>query len=80
MPSHRRKNVAHQPTTRSNIPKEKKKLLVLSYLIKLGNDHRANKNQIGTYAQETTQQRGVEPGPAGQASNALMNARRPRGL
>jgi hypothetical protein len=36
MPSHRRKNVAHQPTTRSNIPKEKKKLLVLSYLIKLG--------------------------------------------
>ena len=30
----------------------------MSYLIKLGNDHRANKNQIGTYAQETTQQRG----------------------
>ena len=29
---------------------------------------------------QTTQQRGVQPGPAGQASQALLNARRPRGL
>ena len=28
---------------------------------------------------QTMQQRGPQPGPAGQASNALMNARRPRG-
>jgi len=55
MPS--KPNTTHT-SKRTNIPKEKKKLLVVSYLMKLGKDRRANKNQIAQSAQENSQQRG----------------------